>query len=120
MKKIQRSFETINDVELVSEEIDDPKNWDKSFDFKPKDSIEKLIDYINEKKQETKAIVQKLKECLETRESAKTIFDLMNWGKEDYQRLNIKTTWIYEIQEVVEMVKDMNNEDSSSSKKLKA
>ena len=44
----------------------------------------------------------------------------MNWGKEDYQRLNIKTTWIYEIQEVVEMVKDMNNEDSSSSKKLKA
>ena len=88
--------------------------------MKPKDSIEKLIDYINEKKQEKKENVQKLKECLKTRESVKTIFDLMNWGKEDYRNLDIKITWIYEILEIVEMVKDMNRKDSSSSKKLKA
>ena len=42
----------------------------------------------------------------------------MNWTKEDFQKLNIKTGWIYEIQELIEIIKDMNGEDISQQKKL--
>lgn len=40
----------------------------------------------------------------------KIISDLFRWTKEDYSNLKLKVTWVYELLEIVEQIKDFGEE----------
>ena len=47
----------------------------------------------------------------------KIISDLFRWSKEDYSNLKLKVTWIYELLEIVEQIKDFGEEAPESKER---
>lgn len=77
----------------------------------PKDTIYKLVEFICKKRQ-TSHLVEALMDCLERLGGANTIQDLYGWERLDYTSLHVNPTFIYEIQEIVEQIKDNSQIDN--------
>jgi hypothetical protein len=87
----------------------------------PNDPVRKLVDYVCKKRQ-AEHLIKGLLGCLEKLGGADTIQDLYGWERTDYTSFLIKPTFIFEIQETVEQVKDnsqINNGDRGLSEDKK-
>ena len=69
--------------------------------------------------QETSDSLSKCNKKLSQCGGVKLIKEVFHWQKEDYQKLDFKINFIYELMEMVEFIKDMNREDFSPWKKIK-
>ena len=79
----------------------------------PKDTIRKLVDYVCKKRQ-AEHLAKDLLDCLERLGGANTIQDLYGWERTDYTSLQVKPTFIFEIQEIVEQIKDNSQIDNGN------
>jgi hypothetical protein len=88
------------------------EDWSSSeMKLAPKDSIAKFIEYICKKRQ-AGHLAKDLLYSFENLGGANTIQDLYGWERSDYTSLHVKPTFIFEIQEIVEQVKDNSQIDN--------
>ena len=69
-------------------------------------SVEEIVGHICEKRQENEAIKKQLAKALRQNGGAKKIQDMFSFEKQDFANLRIKPALIFQIQEVIAIIKE--------------